>query len=136
MTTTTDFVERAVAVICEAQQWMRDHERDDEERWGAALQLVGASADDEALIVRFVEPDGRRINYRWVLRDEGEGIDAFTDPEGALDDLSSNFHEDVLTSERSDPDADGVRWFGDRPGEDENTPEVPPGDEFHWSPSA
>jgi hypothetical protein len=135
MTTTTGFLEGVAATIREAQQWMVEGpDVEEEERWGAALRLIAASIGDGALVLCFTEPDGRRINYRWLLHDD-YGFDALADQEEALRLLSSNFQEDVLTCERSEPDADGVRWFGDRPGEDENTPEVPPGDEIHWSPS-
>jgi hypothetical protein len=116
--TPQEYARRAAAVVRDLQQQWARGAREDEERWGAALRLDPATADENQLIIRFTEPDGRRINYRRLLRDS-DGYDALADPEKALRNLCTGFEEDVVTGERSDPESRGVRWFGDRPGEDD-----------------
>jgi len=111
--TPAELTERASEVIRRAQQLMDTPDAEDEERWGAALRLIDATMENDALVFRFIEPDGRRINYCWLLHRDDEGYDAFANPEKSLRLLSSTFQEDVLTQERSDPDTEGVRWFGD-----------------------
>jgi len=111
--TPEEYARRAAVVIRQAQRGLADRpDAGEGERWGAALRLDGASADERELVIRFTEPDGRRINYRKVLGDD-DGYDALAHPEESLRNLSWHFEEDVLTCERSGPDAEGVRWFGD-----------------------
>ncbi len=73
------FVESAMAVIRDTQEEMRQTQRDRRERWAAKLRLEGASIEGDALVVRFIEPNGGQINYRSLLRD-ADGYDAFDDP--------------------------------------------------------
>lgn len=77
------------------------------ERQFSRLKLISSSIDWDA--ARFVLADqaGHSYGYRWRIRN-----DATTDPDRAASMFAAHLREDVRRLGHGEPDADGIRWFG------------------------
>jgi len=98
--------------VLAAQKEWRDADWPGEElRWFAGLELVTADIDADAARFIFTNETGLRWGYRFQLNDEDGG--ALDDVEETVSHFWVNLMDDVETSERTDPAADGIVWFGD-----------------------
>jgi len=72
----SDFAERAVEAIRDAQRSLLDVPTvEDRDWWGVSLRLDGDVVGNGALVVSFTEPEGRPLWYRFLLADAPDDHD-------------------------------------------------------------
>jgi len=106
-------LEAGMREVVTQRQWAWEDAEYEPERWFSTLRLVSSEISDEAATFIFADADGQKFGYRWRLRDEEGGWYAVVDLEEALTLFDANLMEDVDTTRPGDPDAEGVRWFGE-----------------------
>jgi hypothetical protein len=106
-------LEARLREVVTRRQWAWECAEYEPERWFAGLRLMSSQISDDAVTFIFADEDDQRFGYRWTLRDDEDGWSALDDPEDAVRLFGANLMEDVDTTRPGEPDAAGVRWFGD-----------------------
>lgn len=97
----TDWAELLTTEILNFQRRWGDDELSPQLRWFGTLELESAAVEGDWITFVFRDPaDNTRHGWRWeVLPDR-------------LDLFRTHLHEDLETTDPTEPDENGVRWWG------------------------